>query len=77
MNNIKIKLGSVEDAAQFVETIEKSNLKADINIGKYCLDARSLLGILTMDLKKPLCLNIYEDDDKAKELIRKLAAFCI
>lgn len=68
MREIKIKINDLVGAAEFVEILEKVDVRGNLTLGRYCLDARSLMGILSMDLKQPLQLTI-SDDEKADELL--------
>lgn len=69
MERVNVKLNNLESAAKFVEIMERKNVKADIAVGQYCLDAKSLMGILTMDLNKSLSLTLYEDESVNKEIM--------
>lgn len=75
MQEVNVKLGSLEAAASFVKLMEQNNVKADISVGRYSLDAKSLMGILSMDLNKSLCLTLYEDEHKNKEIIESISMF--
>lgn len=57
--------------------MEMKNVKADISVGRYTLDAKSLMGILTMDLNRPMVLNLYEDDYKNNEILGLFEAFLV
>lgn len=56
-----IRLSSIRQVQQFVNTL--TALKGDFELvsGRYILDARSLMAILGLDLTAPLCLKIYDD----------------
>ena len=64
MRKVRIRLSSVKDVQRFVSTL--ASLKGDFELisGQFVLEARSLMGILRLDLSKPLCLKIYDDSPK-------------
>lgn len=77
MREIKIQISSLERAAKFAEIMEKENIKADISVGKYCLDAKSLMGLVTMDLNKTLNLVMYEDEWKIDRVVDQINDYVI
>lgn len=50
----KIRLNTLEKVKRFVNEISKSGNQYNLIYGNYCVDASSVLGILSMDLTKPL-----------------------
>ena len=47
----------------------------DLEDGRYKVDAKSILGILSLNIIQPLKLTIYADEDRAKAIERKLDKF--
>ena len=74
MKSIYITLNSIEKVKQFVNTINTYDSEFDLSSGRYIIDAKSIMGIFSLDLGKPLRLDIY-DDEVANEVIQSLAAF--
>ena len=72
MRSVYISLPSVNSVQKFVATVSKLDGDFDFQSGNYILDARSLMGIFTLDLSKPLKLNVQNDTE---ETMRALAAF--
>lgn len=62
MKAVKLNLNSMEKVHEFFEKI--ANMKGDYDIeqGRRCIDAKSLLGIFSLDLKEPVILQIYDDE---------------
>ena len=58
MNSVQISLNSINDIARF---------EADFDLvsGRYVIDAKSIMGIFSLDLSKPITLNIHADDTTA------------
>ena len=51
MEQIPVRLKSVEDVNLFVKIVSKFDADFDLYCGAYCVDAKSILGIMTMDLR--------------------------
>jgi len=69
MRSVYVSFSKVDDVKKFIERI--SPLKGDFDLidGMYIIDAKSLMGILAMDLTKPVQLRIQEDSDSTMEAI--------
>ena len=72
MKTVKISLNSIDKVKSFVNDI--SGFKADFDLvsGRYVIDAKSIMGIFSLDLSSPIQLNIYadQDEDKIMEAIK-------
>lgn len=76
MKEVKIFLGSIERVKNFVN--EVSHLECDIDIvsGRYVIDAKSIMGIFSTDLSKPVNVRIHakgSEAEKALQVVRKYA----
>lgn len=70
----RIIFHSSDDVKNFVTEIAPLNTNFDIMIGKGAIDAKSLLGVLAVDLSKPLELSCVVADgemDKVEAIIKK------
>ena len=61
MKKIQIKLITVEDIRNFVNILAKYSVELDLQQGRYTVDARSLMGIFSLDLLKPVDFVINSD----------------
>lgn len=61
MKSIYITLNSIEKVKQFVNTINTYDSEFDLSSGRYIIDAKSIMGIFSLDLSNPLRLDIYND----------------
>ncbi|MCI6914941.1 MAG: HPr family phosphocarrier protein [Lachnospiraceae bacterium] len=63
MTTVKVSLNSIDKVKSFVNDI--SGFKADFDLvaGRYVIDAKSIMGIFSLDISKPIQLNIYADKD--------------
>ena len=63
MREVKICLGTIERVKDFVNAVTRLDCDVDIVSGRYVIDAKSIMGIFSLDLSKPIDLNIHADDN--------------
>ena len=63
MKTVKISLNSIDKVKSFVNDITKFDVDFDLVSGRYVIDAKSIMGIFSRDLSKPIDLNIHADND--------------
>ena len=63
MKTVKISLNSIDKVKAFVNDVTKFNTDFDLVSGRYVIDAKSIMGIFSLDLSKNLTLNIQKDDN--------------
>ncbi len=70
MKSLQISLLMTSQVSQFVTIVQKYPYDIDLKHGKYVVDAKSILGIFSLDLSKPVTLEIHSDncDDLLQEL---------
>ena len=73
MKTVTINVGSIDKVKSFVNDITKFDSDFDLVSGRYVIDAKSIMGIFSLDLSKPINLNIHGDEDNAEimEVIKK------
>lgn len=76
MTSINICLNSIEKVKSFVNLISKFDGDFDLTSGRYVIDAKSIMGIFSLDLSKPLKLEIH-NDTCSNELLEKLKEFSV
>ena len=70
-----IRLHSIEEVSAFVHAAHQLPFSADLVSGGYVVDARSIMGVLSMDLGKSLELRLYtEDKDAAARMVGQFLA---
>jgi len=76
MQSVMISLNSIEKVKQFVNIITRYDGDFDLSSGRYVIDAKSIMGIFSLDLSKPLKLDIHNDGilDELKPLIESYIA---
>ncbi len=76
MKTVKISINTINDVKNFVSIVSRCDYDVDIVSGRYAIDAKSIMGIFSLDLSKELTLNIHSDDcadflDQIKDYIVK------
>ena len=61
MKTVKISLNSIDKVKSFVNDITKFEYDFDLVSGWYVIDAKSIMGIFSLDLSKPIDLNIHTE----------------
>lgn len=69
----KIKLYSMEQAADFVSKVSTFDFDVDIQYNRFAIDAKSLLGVLSLDLSKDLVVKYGEEDIQFENLLDEYA----
>ncbi len=77
MKSIMIRLRSIEDVKSFVNIMAQFKGYFDLVSGRYVVDAKSVMGIFSMDLSKDLELRILETDEQEKEMIAAIESFIV
>ena len=63
MVKLTVNIVSMQDADKFNKLCSKFDCDMDLQSGKYYVDAKSIMGIFSLDLSKPIDLNIHADDN--------------
>ncbi len=78
MNSVMIRLSSIQDVRTFVDIVTKYNIDIDLSSGRYVVDAKSIMGIFSLDLPNPIKLSAQTDkEDEVKALLDDLKAFIV
>lgn len=62
MTSTKIRINAIDDVKNFVALVTRVDYDVDIISGRYAIDAKSIMGIFSLDLSKDLELRIHSDD---------------
>ena len=76
MKTVQISLNSIDKVKSFVNDITKFDHDFDLVSGRYVIDAKSIMGIFSLDLSKPIDLNIHVEDN-VDEIISSLSPYII
>lgn len=59
MKNLNIQLKSISDVKDFVNIVNRFDIDIDLISGRYVVDAKSIMGIFSLDLSKPIRMEIH------------------
>lgn len=75
MKTVMIRLSLVENVNQFVNIVARYPFEMDLRAGRHVVDAKSILGIFSLDLSKPIAMEIYSED--CDELLKEIEPFVV
>lgn len=75
MTKTTVFLQAINDVKEFVNIVMKYDFDIDLVSGRYAIDAKSIMGIFSLDLSKPIQLNAHTDD--AEDLLKDLSKFIV
>ena len=73
MTKVTIRLQLAENVKKFIDIVSKFPCDVDLVSGRYIVDAKSVLGIFSLDLSQPIELHIY--DEKCDHLVEQIRDF--
>ena len=76
MKTVHISLNSIDKVKAFVNEITKFDNDFDLVSGSYVIDAKSIMGIFSLDLSKPIELNIHSETN-VDEILNILAPYIV
>ena len=76
MKTVRISLNSIDKVKSFVNDLSKFDVDFDLVSGRYVIDAKSIMGIFSLDLSKPIDLNIHAEVN-IDEILNILAPYII
>ncbi|MBO5565584.1 MAG: HPr family phosphocarrier protein [Lachnospiraceae bacterium] len=74
MKTVKISLQSIDKIKSFVRDVSAFDCDFDLISGRYIIDAKSIMGIFSLDLTGPIDLVIHEDEN-VEPILNKLAPY--
>lgn len=75
MKVFNIKLSTIEEVRNFVNIVSKYDFEIDLKSGRYVVDAKSIMGIFSLDLMNKIEVTAHSDD--CDELIKELAPMIV
>ncbi len=75
MKEATIRLNTINDVKQFVNIVSKCDYDVDLISGRYAVDAKSIMGIFSLDISKPIQLNAHTDN--ADALLAEIKPFIV
>ena len=75
MTTVSISLNSIEKVKSFVNEIAKFDCDFDLISGRYIIDAKSIMGIFSLDLSQPITLKILAEENELPEILESLKPY--
>lgn len=72
MERIQVKFNDVTDVNKFVSLVSRHDSDVDLYCGSYCVDAKSILGIMTIDLRNQMWVTCNGDREEKERLMQEL-----
>lgn len=76
MKTVTISINTIDKVKSFVNVITKFEYDFDLVSGRYVIDAKSIMGIFSLDLSKPLTLNIHTEE-KSDAVVAVLVPYIV
>ena len=73
MKTLNVSLASINDVKNFVNIVAKYDFDIDLVSDRYVVDAKSIMGIFSLDLTKPIGVNLHTDN--ADEIMEELKPY--
>ena len=62
MKTFFLMLNSINDVKDFVNIVSKYDFDVDLTSGRYVVDAKSIMGIFSLNLSKPIKVEVHSDN---------------
>lgn len=72
MNTFNISINTIDKVKRFVNLTNRCEADVDIISGRLLVDAKSIMGIFSMDLARPMTLRVHESNIEKLEEYKKL-----
>lgn len=78
MKAVNLSLDSIDKVKRFVNIVAKYDCDLDLVSGRYVVDAKSIMGIFSLDLSKPIELNIHATSkEESEDILEELEPFIL
>lgn len=77
MKKVNVLLNSPEKVGNFIQILQKFNCNFDLESGRGCVDAKSMIGVMSLNLKKCAQLSIHADDAEAGKIIQNIQDYVV
>ena len=75
MQTIQVKLNSIDKVKNFVNDLNRFECDFDLVSGRYIIDAKSILGIFSLDLANPIDLQIHAEGEELETILETLKVY--
>ena len=77
MTSVTVNINSIDKVKRFVSAITSFDNDFDLVCDRYVIDAKSIMGIFSLDLSKPINLNVHAEGNNLDEVLKVLAPYII
>lgn len=77
MKKFNMLISSINDVKDFVNIVSKYDFDVDLTSGRYTVDAKSIMGIFSLDLSKPILVEVHAEGAACDEFIASLTKFIV
>ncbi|MGB8454428.1 MAG: HPr family phosphocarrier protein [Anaerocolumna sp.] len=77
MKTIHILINSIEQIKEFVNDTNKINADLDLVSERYIINAKSIMGIFSLNLSKPILMNIYAEGIQLKDILKVMKKYMV
>jgi len=77
MRKFKVMLNSINDVKQFVSAAVARPCDIDVVSGRYIIDAKSIMGIFSIDLTKPVSVEVHGTEEDVAAFKADIKAFIV
>lgn len=77
MTKLTVSLNSINNVKNFVNLVNKYDFDVDLTSDRYVVDAKSIMGIFSLDLSKPITLEAYCPEESAADFIADMKEFMV
>ena len=77
MKTVKVQLDSIDKIKIFNRTVCKFDCDFDLEQGRYYIDAKSMLGIMSLDLSSPLELHFSSTEEEEAAILEAIKEFLV
>ncbi len=75
MKTFNILLSSINDIKAFVNIVNKYEFDVDLTSGRYVVDAKSIMGIFSLDLSRPIQVDVHAENEAADQFVEEIKAY--
>lgn len=77
MISVNIKVSVIDDVKNIVSAATQTPCDIDLVSGRYIIDAKSIMGIFSLDFSKPIKVEIHGTQDEAAEFLEKIKQYIV
>ena len=77
MKSVSVLLNTTDNVKSFVELLTKYDYEMDLRSGRYVVDAKSILGLFTLDLSQPILIQYRGDDTDADTFCEQIQKYTV